>query len=100
MHRTVPAFPGRHLVAVDRVHLDVNRQQVVAALGGVWHDLVEEVPHVQSLPLQAPLHIGQGEHDGVDLARLSPVPQLVKLHCESPSVGHPVVTREGIGITP
>ena len=39
----VAARPRRHRVAVDGVHVDVDGEQVVAALGGVLEDDVEEV---------------------------------------------------------
>jgi hypothetical protein len=66
----VAAGPRRHRVALHRVHVHVDREQVVAALGAVLGHLVEEVARGQSLALEAALHVRQGEQDGVDPARV------------------------------
>src|SRR3712207_9203387 len=55
----VAALPGRDLVALDGVHVDVDGQQVVAGLGAVLEDLRQEVRGVQPLALQPPLHVGE-----------------------------------------
>jgi len=60
--------PGGHGVALDRVHLHVDGQQVVARLGAVPGHLVEEVGAGEALALQPALHVDQAEQDGVDLA--------------------------------
>jgi hypothetical protein len=62
----VAALPRGHLVAADRVHLDVDGEQVVAGLGAVLGDHVEEVARGQPLALQAALHVAEREQDGVD----------------------------------
>ena len=62
----VAALPARHRVAVDRVHLDVDGEQVVARLGGVRHHLVEEVGGGAALALQPALHVGERDEHGVD----------------------------------
>ena len=49
----VAALPRRHLVAGDGVHVDVDGEQVVAALGPVRDHLVEEVRGGQPLALEA-----------------------------------------------
>jgi hypothetical protein len=64
----VAALPGRHRVPVDRVHVHVHREQVIAALGVVLNHLVQEVLRRQALALQPALHVGEGQHHGVDLA--------------------------------
>ena len=64
----VAALPGRHRVAVDGVHVDVDGQQVVAALGAVLGDLVQEVRGGQPLALQPALHVGDRQQHGVDRA--------------------------------
>ena len=64
----VAAVPGRHGVPVDRVHVHVHGEQVVAALGVVFGHLVQVELRRQALALQPALHVGEGEHDGVDLA--------------------------------
>ena len=63
----VAALPRAHRVAVDGVHLDVDGQQVVAGLGSVTQDGVQEVARGEALSLQASLHVGEREHHRVDL---------------------------------
>ena len=74
----VAALPRGHRVAVDGVHLDVDGQQVVAGLGAVLEHVVQEVGRGQPFALQAALHVGQREQDGVDRFRLHGVAQLVQ----------------------
>ena len=62
----VAALPARHRVAVDRVHLDVDGEQVVARLGGVRRHLVEEVVGGAALAREPPLHVGERDEHGVD----------------------------------
>ena len=83
----VSAFPGSELVALDRVHVDVDGEQVVARLGTVLEHLVEEVAGVEPLALQPSLHVGEAEDDGVDLVVLDVGPQLVDR--QKPSPLHP-----------
>ena len=70
LHVAVALLPRGDGVAVDRVHVDVHGQQVVAALGARLQGDVEEVAAVQPLALEPALHVGEREHDGVDLVRL------------------------------
>ena len=72
LHVAVAALPRRDRVAVDGVHVDVDREQVVAALGAVLDDVVGEVAAVQPLALQPALHVGEGDDHGVDLAGVDP----------------------------
>jgi len=74
----VAARPGGHLVPVDGVHLDIDGEQVVAALGAVLHHLVEEVPGVEPLALQASLHVGDRDDDGIDLIAVDERGQLLQ----------------------
>ena len=76
----VAALPARHLVAADGVHVDVDREQVVAALGAVADDRLQEPRGGQALALQAALHVGQGQQDGVDVACRDLGLQLVEGH--------------------
>ncbi len=64
----VAALPGRHRVAVHGVHVGVDGKEVVAALGAVLQDLVAEEARGEPLALEPPLHVGEGQDDGVDLA--------------------------------
>ncbi len=59
-------------------------------------DLLDEELAVQALPHQAPLHVGEGDDDGVDLAALHQLAQLCKRqHADDPmpSVPPPTVER-------
>ena len=68
-HVAVAALPGADRVAVDGVHVDVDGEQVVAPLGAVLEHRVEEELAVDPLALQASLHVGEGDDDGVDRRR-------------------------------
>ena len=68
----VAVLPVGHLVAGERLHVHVERQQVVAALDAVADHLVEEVLDLDPLPEQPSLHVGEGGDDGVDRARRRP----------------------------
>ena len=65
----VAAGPVGHLVAGDRVHLHVDRHQVVASLGrlAVVGGL-DEVFGIDALAHESALHIGEGDDNGVDRA--------------------------------
>jgi hypothetical protein len=65
-HVAVPAVPRGHRIAIDRVHVDVDGEQVVAALGRVSEHLVDEVLRVDALALKPTLHIGDVHRDRVD----------------------------------
>ncbi|CAM5665109.1 hypothetical protein SANTM175S_06326 [Streptomyces antimycoticus] len=73
----VAALPGGHGVAVDGVHLGVDGEEVVAALGAVCQDVVEEEAGGEPLALQPSLHIGEGQDNGVDLPGCDQSGQLV-----------------------
>ena len=66
----VAVLPVRHLVAGQRLHVHVEREQVVAALHPVPDHLVEEVLDLDALAEQPPLHVREGGDDGVDRALL------------------------------
>ncbi len=74
----VAGRPRRHRVAVDRVHLDVDGEQVVARLGVVGQHLVQEVLGAAPLALQASLHVGHGHDHGVDRAVVDQRAQLLQ----------------------
>ena len=76
-HVAVAAFPGRHRVAGDRVHLDVDGEQVVAALGAVLGKFLEEQPRRHALADETALHVGERDDHGVDLAGPDQVGQLL-----------------------
>ena len=88
LHVAVAALPGRDRVAVDGVHVDVDREQVVAALGAVVDDDVGEVAAVQPLALQPALHVGERHHHGVDLARVDPADELGHGQVPVVALGH------------
>ena len=63
----VAPLPARKRVAGLRIHLHVEREQVVAALRLVpSRDLLEEEVDVVALPHQAALHVRERDDDGVD----------------------------------
>ena len=65
----VPAFPVRHLVPGNRIHLHVDGEQVVAPFHAVLgHVLLEEEGRVQAFSQQPALHVREGDDDGVDLS--------------------------------
>ena len=75
----VALLPARDLVARDRLHLHVEREQVVAALDLVpGADLLDEVLAVEPFSHQATLHVGEGDDDRVDRPRLDLSRQLVQ----------------------
>ena len=95
----VAAVPGGHRVAVDGVHLGVDGEEVVAALGAVLEDLVEEEAGGEPLALEPPLHVGEGQDDGVDLAARDEGAQLLDAErglCGLPRESPPWVSREAI----
>ena len=67
-HVAVPGLPAREAIAGQRVHVDVDREQVGARVDAVLGDVAgEEVPG-DALAHQAALQVGEGDDDGVDLA--------------------------------
>ena len=73
----VPLLPRRERVARRGVHVDVDREQVVARLRAMRDDVVDEVLSVEALALQTAVHVDDREHDGVDRARRNGTPQVV-----------------------
>ena len=67
-HIGVAGVPGGQLVALNGVVLDIDSQQVVAALCTVVGDVIYEVAGGHSLSNQAALHISEGHDYGVDFA--------------------------------
>ncbi len=63
----VALVPGRGLEARDRLHLHVDREQIVAGVPFLVHR-IQEVASGATLADQPPLHVGERGHDGVDLA--------------------------------
>ena len=79
----VAPLPARELVARHRIHLHLEREQVVAALDRVpGVDLLDEELAVQALAQQPSLHVGEGDDDRVDRARLHVGLQLVEAQHE------------------
>ncbi len=67
-HVAVAARPAGHGVPVDRIHVHVDREQVIAALRTVRGGILQEEPGGEALADQAALHVGEGHDDGVDVA--------------------------------
>src|SRR5215213_7537944 len=76
----VALLPRRHRVALDRVHLHIDREQVVAGLGVVLEHLLDEVLADEPLALQAALHVGEDEEDRVDGAIADRAAELIGGH--------------------
>jgi hypothetical protein len=75
----VALLPADHRVPVDRVQVDVDGQEVVAALRLMLGDVREEERTCEPLTLQAALHVGQAEH-GVHPAARDGLAQLLQPH--------------------
>src|SRR5580700_3997335 len=75
----VAALPARDLVPGDRIHLHLEREQVVAPFDRVLvlHLLNEEV-RLHTLTHQASLHVGERDDDGVDVPGIDQFGELVK----------------------
>ncbi len=66
-HVAVAPLPAGDRVSAHGVHLDIDGEQVVAALGAVLGELLQEETSGCALADEAPLHVGEGDDDGVDL---------------------------------
>ena len=73
----VAAFPIRHGVARNRIHLHIERQQIVATLDAMVDDVLEEVLPLDALADQPSLHVGEGGDDRVDRPGLHLLPEVV-----------------------
>ena len=67
-HVAVTGFPVRHGIAGHGVHVDVDGQQITAALGAVRGHLVDEELTRHPFADQSALHVGERHDDGVDVA--------------------------------
>jgi hypothetical protein len=86
LHVAVALLPRAHGVSLDGVHVDVDAEQVVAPLGALLDDDVQEVRRVQALALQPALHVGEGHDDRVDVS-------FTDLHTELLQAQQPRVAR-------
>ena len=66
-HVAVALVPVREAVAGQHVHVDIDRQEVVAALDAALDDFVEEVMTRHPLAHQPALLVGEHDEHGVDL---------------------------------
>ena len=91
----VPQIPAGVGVARHRLHLHVDCEQVVASVGPVLEDLVEEMACGEALPVDPPVVVGEAGHHRVDFVggdqRLQLVdadqsPQFAHSACSLPSV--------------
>lgn len=76
-HREL-AVAGLQQVALHGVRVDVHGQQVVARVAAVRQHLVDEVPAVEALALQPPLHVDRGHDHCVDAAAVHLGDQLLR----------------------
>ena len=68
-HVEVPVseLPVGVLVARDGLHLHVDREQVVAAMGSRRADLLQVIASVETLAVDPPVMIGEAHHHGVNV---------------------------------
>jgi hypothetical protein len=71
--------PVGEAITRDRVHLHVDREQVVAGVRAVLADLLDEHLGVEALAEQPPVMVGEAGDDGLDLARFHQAAQLLEL---------------------
>ena len=69
-HVVVTLFPGREFVAGDRVVLDIDGEQIVAAFCAVFDGILDEETGRHSLPDESTLDVGERDDDRVDVATL------------------------------
>ncbi len=93
----VPLLPAGDLVARNRIHLHVQREQVVAALDRMLGlDLLDEELAVEPLSEQPALHVGEGDDDRVDLAARDLGLQLVEVQHERDPMPSRVLDRSAL----
>ena len=73
----VPGPPARQRVAVDGRHVDIDREEVIAAFDAVFDHLVEEETNRHPLADQATLHVAESHDHRVDLACGRQIAQVV-----------------------
>ena len=100
LHVAVAALPRGDRVAADRVHVDVDGEQVVAALGAVLDHDVREVAPVQAFALEPTLHVGEGDDDGVDVAGVDAADELGHRQVPVVALGHVSPRRPTVGASP
>ena len=71
----VALLPAGEGVPGDRLHLHIDRQQVVAGVGAAIGDLVEEEPGVEALAEQATVEVREGDQHGLDIAAFDQLAQ-------------------------
>jgi hypothetical protein len=65
-----PFFPIGQLEPIHRLHLQVHREQIIAAMGSVFGHQVQEELSSESLPDEAAENVGEGDDDRVNGAAL------------------------------
>ena len=79
MEVTVAELPIGELVAGDRLHLHVDGEKIVAAVGTIGGAAFEEELGVEAFTHEAAVEIGEDHEDGVDLIGRYKPPQLIKI---------------------
>jgi len=79
MEVAVPLRPTGEGVARHRIHVHVARQQVIAGVHPLLRHLVEEEGGRDSLPHQAPVHVGEGHHHRFHIAVRDQPLQIVEI---------------------
>src|SRR5207302_138180 len=104
MKIAVAQLPIGKAIARDRSHLHVDGQQVVAGMGTVAADLLDEHLGVEALAQQPPVVVGEADDHGLDLVLRDQSAQLLEIEHSSlgffrkmttllPRDFHPVIQR-------
>ena len=86
-------FPVRHRESLERIHVEVHRQQVVASMGAMLHHALEEEVGMKPLAHEAAERVGDGDKDGVDAAPTDQGGEFGECHGNRGIPGH----RWGLG---
>ena len=85
--------PARELEAVERVHVQVDREQVAASVRAVLHDRVEEEVGAEALAHEPSERVRGSDEDGVNGAGANEASELGELHRECERSHEPVRRR-------
>ena len=75
----VAVVPVGESVARQRLHVDVDGEEVVACLDAVLEHVVEEERSRHPLAHRTALHVGERHHDGVDVTVGDPLGSVVEV---------------------
>ena len=84
---TIALLPVGEVVPRNRLHLHVDRQQVIAGVGSAFRDLRDKMVDVEPLSQEAAVNVRKDGQDRVDLAGSGQLLQLATLQ-KSRRFGH------------